>query len=135
LYFKNSTYKKYEGNFYGKTAMNFNTFALGIFSALFLLIGAIAFLIPENMPFLSTTYPYNLFRVNIGLIGIIMALFNDKTITKYSNLALGLVITYQAVASLLHIYPDDFFKYTILDNIVNMDIGLAMLLFSLIESD
>ena len=114
-----------------KTGMNFNILALGIFSALILLMGAMAFLMPENLPLLSTEYPYNLFRVNIGLIGIIMALFNDQKITRYSNFILGIIIAYQALASYLHLYPEEFFQWTFMDNIVNGDIGLAMILISL----
>jgi hypothetical protein len=113
--------------------MGLNILALGIFSVLILLLGAMGFLMPENISLLSTTYSYNLFRVDLGLVGIIVALTNDKTIIKYGNLSLGLVIAYQAFASLLNLYPEEYFQWTILDNILNADIGLAMILIGLFK--
>jgi hypothetical protein len=118
-----------------KTGMNFNTLGLGIFSTLILVIGTMVFFMPENLTLLSTTYPYNLFRVDLGLIGIIIALFNNKKISKYSNLALGTLIAYQAIASFSHFYPEEIFQWTILDDILNADIGLAMILLSFFEKD
>ncbi|MFL5731208.1 MAG: hypothetical protein ACJ75J_17095 [Cytophagaceae bacterium] len=115
--------------------MNFNTLVLGIFSALILFVGAMAFFIPENISLLSTLYPYNLFRVDIGMTGIILALFDRKKISRYSNIILGLVIAYQALASLLHLYPEEFFQWTILDDILNADIGLAMIIIGFSEKD
>jgi hypothetical protein len=112
--------------------MNFNLMALGIFSGLILLIGILAFFIPENLTLLSTAYPYNLFRVDLGLIGIIIALFNNKKLSRYSNFIWGMIIAYQAAASFLHLYPEEFFRWTIMDNILNEDIGLSMILISLI---
>jgi hypothetical protein len=113
--------------------MGLNILALGVFSVLILLLGTMGFLMPENISLLSTTYSYNLFRVDLGLVGIIVALTNDKTIIKYGNLGLGLVIAYQAFASLLNLYPEEYFQWTILDNILNADIGLAMILIGLFK--
>jgi hypothetical protein len=115
--------------------MSLNILALGIFSSLILLIGAIDFLLPEYVTILSTTYVCNLFRINLGLIGIIIALFNDKKLSKYSNFAFGMLLVYLAASSFFHISPQEFFHWTILDDVLNMDIGLAMILISLIEND
>jgi hypothetical protein len=118
-----------------KTGMKLNTLALGLFSVLIMLLGAMGFLMPENISVLSTTYAYNLFRVDLGLIGIIMALSGDKKIISYGNLGMGIILFYQASASFLGLYPIQHFQWTIVDDILNADIGLAMMLISLFEKD
>jgi hypothetical protein len=115
--------------------MNFNVLALGIFSALILLIGVADFLLPEYLTILSATYICNLFRINLGLIGIIIALFNHIKLSRHSNFVFGMLLTYLAVASFFHLFPEEFFQWTVLDDILNMDIGLAMVLISLIDLD
>jgi hypothetical protein len=115
--------------------MKLNTLALGIFSVLTLLLGAMGFLMPEYISLLSTTYAYNLFKVDLGLVGIIMALSGDRKIISLGNLGMGIIFFYQASASFLSLYPIQYFQWTIIDDILNADIGLAMMLISLYEKD
>jgi hypothetical protein len=118
-----------------QVGINLNTLALGVFSALMVALGAMGFLMPEKSTLLSTTYSYNLFRVDIGLIGIILALSGNKQIIILANLILGAIIAYQACASVMGLYPLQFFQWTILDDILNADMGLAMILLSLLEKE
>jgi hypothetical protein len=124
-----------QSSWHRKTGMKLNTLSLGLLSVLIMLLGAIGFLVPEYVSVLSTTYAYNLFRVDLGLIGIIMALSGDKRIIRYGNLGMGIIFFYQASASFLELYPIQHFQWTIVDDILNADIGLAMMLISLFEED
>ena len=115
--------------------MNFNTLALGIFSAIILLIGVMVFFLSDNMAMLSTTYLSNLFRTNIGLVGIIVALFNNKKYSRISNFILGILLAFQSLASSFNLFPEHFFQWTILDDILNVDIGATMIFTSFFEND
>jgi hypothetical protein len=115
--------------------MKLNTLALGIFSVFIMLLGAIGFLVPKYISVLSNSYAYNLFRVDLGLVGIIMALSGDRKIISYGNLGMGIIFFYQASASFLGLYPIQHFQWTIADDILNADIGLVMMLISLFEKD
>jgi hypothetical protein len=116
--------------------MNFNSLVLGSFSSLILFIGAMAFFMPEPLAFVSTAYSCNLLRVNLGVIGIIFALLNHQRFSPIANLVLGMILAYQAFAAFFHLYPEEYFQWAALDNILNMDIGLIMiLLFFLRKSE
>jgi len=115
--------------------MNINTIVLAVFSVLLMLIGGMAFLMPENIKILSTTYSYNLFRVDLGLLGIIIALSNHKQIIGLSNLIFGVIIAYQPIASTLQLFPIEYFQWTILDDVLNADMGLALILVSLLKKN
>jgi hypothetical protein len=111
---------------------NLNLLALYIFSSLILAAGGLAYFVPQLLTLLSNAPSYNLFRVNLGLIGIIMGLTYNYTLIKYFNFLVGLVYVYQVVASMLHLFPIEYFKWSTTDTIINTDLGLSFLLLSLL---
>jgi hypothetical protein len=114
-----------------KRIHHLNLLALYLFSLLILVISGLAYFAPDLLTLLSTTSYYNLFRVNLGMIGIIIALTNNNTLIRYFNFFLGLIYIYQIVASMLHLFPHEYFRWSTTDTIINTDIGLSLLLISM----
>jgi hypothetical protein len=111
---------------------NLNLLALYVFSSLILTAGGLAYFVPHLLKLISLTPSYNLFRVNLGLIGIIMALTYNYTLIKYFNFLVGAIYIYQVAASMLHLFPAEYFKWSTTDTIINTDIGISFLLVSLL---
>jgi hypothetical protein len=111
---------------------NLNLLALYLFSSLILAAGGLVYFAPDLLTLLSISPSYNLFRVNLGLIGIIIALTYNYTLIKYFNFLAGAIYVYQVVASMMHLFPEEHFKWSATDTIINTDIGLSFLFVSLL---
>jgi hypothetical protein len=108
-----------------------NFFTLAIFAPLLVLVGILGFIIPSDKSPTSGAAPYNIFHIAFGLIGAVIVLINHPIAIKTFNVGFGLIDLYQAVASYFGLFPQRLFKWTRVDDILHVVIGIALVLIGL----
>lgn len=103
-----------------------NYYVLLVFAPLLILIGVLGFLIPQNKSLTSGAPAYNLFHIASGLIGLVIVFFGDEIHFRAFNIAFGAMDLYQAVASFAHLFPEKYFRWTRVDDILHIVIGLIL---------
>ena len=103
-----------------------NYVALTIFAPLLILVGVAGFLIPVNQGLTSGAPPYNLFHILFGSIGLIVLWSRKEWLASFFNTGFGLIDLYQALASRVHLPPEQYFLWTRVDDILHIVIGLAL---------
>src|SRR5438105_1432397 len=108
-----------------------NKITLRIFAPLLVLVGILGFIIPPHLSLTSGAAAYNIFHILFGVIGIIFVLMKNDTLIRAFNLGFGLIDLYQAVASFTHLFPEQYFQWTRVDDALHIIIGLALVLIGL----
>ena len=103
-----------------------NYYLLLIFAPILILIGILGFLIPQNKSLTSGAPAYNLFHIAFGLIGLLIVLMGDDMAIRAFNIGFGTIDLYQAVASFAHLFPEKYFRWTRVDDILHVVIGLIL---------
>ena len=103
-----------------------NYYILLIFAPILILIGILGFLIPQNKSLTSGAPAYNLFHIAFGLIGLLLVLIGDDMLIRGFNIGFGAIDLYQAVASFAHLFPEKYFRWTRVDDILHVVIGLVL---------
>lgn len=103
-----------------------NTLTLAIFAPLLVLVGILGFVIPANKSLTSGETPYNIFHIGFGLIGVIIILIGYEGAIRAFNIGFGLIDLYQAVASFANLFPKQYFKWTRVDDLLHVAIGIAL---------
>lgn len=103
-----------------------NIFTLAVFAPLLVLVGILGFIIPAHKSPTSGAPPYNIFHMIFGVIGAVIVLINYPAAIKAFNVGFGLIDIYQAVASYLGLFPKRLFKWTRVDDILHVVIGIAL---------
>jgi hypothetical protein len=104
-----------------------NYYVLLIFAPLLILVGILGFLIPQNKSLTSGAPAYNVFHIVFGLIGLAFVLMKDETLIRGFNIGFGAIDLYQAVASFAHIFPEKYFRWTRVDDVLHVVIGLILI--------
>ncbi|MCG3160719.1 MAG: hypothetical protein JMDDDDMK_01794 [Acidobacteria bacterium] len=103
-----------------------NFLTLAIFAPILVLVGILGFIIPPDKSPTSGAAPYNIFHITFGVIGALIVLINHPSAIKAFNIGFGLIDLYQAIASHLGLFPKHIFKWTRVDDILHIVIGIAL---------
>lgn len=74
----------------------------------------------------SGAAPYNLFHLCFGLLGLLLVWSKKESLIITFNLGFGLIDLYQALASFVHLAPEQHFHWTRVDDILHIAIGTAL---------
>jgi hypothetical protein len=114
------------------TAKNsLNAITLRLFAPILVLAGVLGFITPPHLSLMSGATAYNIFHIVFGVIGIIFVLTKNETLIRSFNLGFGLIDLYQAAASFLHLFPEEYFQWKLADDILHIIIGAALVLIGL----
>jgi hypothetical protein len=107
----------------GKTL---NYWAVAVFSPVLILTGLAGFVLPATMSPTSGAPPYNVFHIVFGCLGVAAVLSAREALMQAFNVGFGLIDLYQVAASVLHLPPEQYFRWTRADDILHVLIGLAL---------
>ena len=105
-----------------------NYFTLAVFAPVLILVGVAGFLIPAQHSVTSGAPPYNIFHIIFGSVGLIVLWSTKERLVSFFNAGFGLIDLYQALASRLHLFPEQYFLWTKVDDILHILIGLALVI-------
>lgn len=106
-------------------SLNFIT--LAIFAPVLVLVGIAGFIVPVDQSLTSGATPYNIFHIVFGLLGLFCVWTRNEFLISSFNFGFGLIDLYQAVASFLHLPPEQYFLWTKVDDILHVVIGSVLL--------
>ncbi len=99
---------------------------LTVFAPILILIGISGFLIPPENAFTSGAKAYNLFHLVSGGIGLLLVLLRKENYIRAFNLGFGLIDLYQALASYAHLFPEEYFQWTRVDDVLHIVVGAVL---------
>jgi hypothetical protein len=94
-----------------------------VFAPLLILVGVLGFVVPPSAALTSGAPAYNVFHLASGALGLAAALSRGQTFIRGFNLSFGLVELYQAAAGLLHLFPEQHFRWTRADDALHIIVG------------
>jgi hypothetical protein len=115
----------------GANKKSANRLTLTVFAPLLILLAVAGFLIPAEKSLTSGATAYNIFHLIFGAVGIVILLLKEERWAIIFNLGFGLIDLYQALASYLHLFPERFFRWTRVDDISHVIVGLALVIVGL----
>jgi hypothetical protein len=113
----------------GRKSLNYKV--LMIFAPLLILTGALGFILPPQATPMSSEPAYNIFHLGAGFIGLLLIIFRYENPIRLFNIGFGLIDIYQVFASYAHIFPEQFFKWTRVDDILHAVVGIILVFIGL----
>lgn len=110
--------------------MKLNYFTLLIFAPILILTGILGFILPDSL--MSNAPSYNIFHIVFGIIGLICVLSRTDNLIRGFNISFGMIDLYQALASFLHWFPEQYFQWKTADDILHILIGGALIVIGLV---
>ena len=107
------------------TAARLNRVVLAILAVVLVVSGVVGLVSPGHQS-TSEAPAYDVFHLVAGAIGMILVLSNQATRIRRFNIVFGLIDLYQAVASVLHLFPAALFRWTTTDDAVHVAIGMGL---------
>lgn len=92
-----------------------------------ILVGLAGFIIPPEQSLTSGAPAYNVFHIIFGGLGLLLVRSRNERYICSFNAGFGLIDLYQAIASYLHLPPQQYFRWTTVDDILHIVIGIALL--------
>jgi hypothetical protein len=108
-----------------------NRIVVSVFAPLLILTGIAGFVVPEQYRLTSDATPYNLFHILFGAIGLFLVSTNKPRWPILFNIGFGLLDLYQALASVMSLWPERAFRWTYTDDILHVILGFALVLIGL----
>ncbi len=105
-----------------------NYFVLAIFAPLLVLVGILGFIIPANKSLTSSAPAYNIFHIVSGIVGLVILYSQQDAAIRAFNIGFGVIDLYQAAASFLHLFPEEYFGWKRADDVLHILIGAALVL-------
>jgi len=105
-----------------------NRITLAIFAPILILVGVAGFLIPAQQSLTSGAPAYNIFHLVFGALGLVLVWLASERLVSLFNAGFGLIDLYQALASRLDLFPEQYFLWTKVDDILHILIGLALVI-------
>jgi hypothetical protein len=105
-----------------------NRITLAIFAPILILVGVAGFLIRPQQSLTSGAAPYNIFHLIFGFLGLMLVLKATDRLVSFFNAGFGLIDLYQVLASRLHLFPEQYFLWTKVDDTLHILIGLALVI-------
>ena len=103
-----------------------NTLTVAVFAPILVAVGILGFVIPPDKAMTSGAPLYNVFHIAFGLIGILLVFGGNDTAIRTFNIGFGSIDLYQAVASRRHWLPEKVFRWTKVDDLLHVAIGLFL---------
>lgn len=101
---------------------------LFFFAPVLILVGVSGFVLPAGSTPTSSEPFYNIFHIVSGLIGLSLVVSRYEIPIRAFNIGFGLIDIYQFIASRAHLFPEQFFKWTPVDDILHIVVGVILLL-------
>ena len=108
-----------------------NRVVLAIFAPILVVAGILGFVVPADMSVVSGAPAYNVFHLVAGVIGLAIVLVNNPALASTFNVGFGLIDVYQAVASVAHLFPERWFLWTRVDDVLHVVIGIGLVVVGL----
>jgi hypothetical protein len=105
--------------------MQLNYFTLLIFAPILILTGISGFILPDGL--MSNAPAYDIFHIVFGLIGLICVVSKKGNLIRTFNMGFGLIDLYQALASFMNWFPEEYFQWKTADDILHIVIGSALI--------
>ena len=105
-----------------------NTLIIAVFAPILVAVGILGFFIPPKKAVTSGAPLYNVFHIVFGLIGIALAVTGDDSAIRTFNIGFGALDLYQAVASRRHWWPESIFRWTKVDDLLHVLVGLLLVI-------
>lgn len=115
-----------------KKTLNYKV--LLVFAPVLILIGVLGFLIPPEKAFTSGAPVYNLLHLVFGAIGLLILFAGNEKYIRLFNIGFGLIDLFQALSSFTHLFPEQYFRWTRVDDILHIVIGAGLILVGLYGS-
>lgn len=109
--------------------MKLNYFTLLIFAPVLILTGISGFILPGAL--MSNAASYNIFHIMFGFIGLVCVLSKKENLIRGFNIGFGLIDLYQALASFMNWFPEQYFQWKTADDILHILIGGALVAIGL----
>ena len=106
-----------------------NPITLTVFAPLLILVGISGFILPEQPT--STAAAYNIFHIAFGAMGLLFVLMKSDQLILGFNIGFGAIDLYQALASMIGIFPERFFRWTAVDDVLHIIIGAGLVLIGI----
>lgn len=84
--------------------------------------------IPARQSLTSGANAYNVFHLLFGFVGLVLVWSAKERLISLFNAGFGLVDLYQALASRLHLFPEQYFLWTKVDDLLHILIGLVLVI-------
>lgn len=97
-----------------------------IFAPVLILTGILGFVIPTDKGLMSGAPAYNIFHIIAGSVGLLLVLAKDEDFIRAFNIGFGLIDLYQAVASFMHLFPEQAFLWKPADDVLHIVIGAGL---------
>lgn len=108
------------------TEKSLNYKVLLVFAPILILIGILAFVIPEEKALTSGATSYNVFHLIFGAIGLVLLFFRNENSIRFFNVGFGLIDLYQAFAAFTNLFPIRQFQWTRVDDVLHIIVGAAL---------
>lgn len=109
-----------------------NAIVLLIFATILILTGILGFLVPAGKGLMSGAPAYNIFHIAAGSIGLLLVLASkQENLIRAFNVGFGGIDLYQFAASVLHVFPEQLFRWQPADDVVHILIGTGLVLVGL----
>jgi hypothetical protein len=99
-----------------------------IFAPLLIITGIAGFVVPAEYSLMSNATPYNLFHIIFGAIGLMLLQTKSDLAASSFNLGFGVIDLYQALASVIGLWPIQYFYWTYADDVVHVILGFALVI-------
>lgn len=109
-----------------------NVTVLRLFAPVLLVVGVLGFVLPESMALTSGAAAYNVFHLVFGAIGLGCLFSKQLPVVRAFNAGFGAIDLYQALASVVGLWPKALFGWKTADDVLHVVIGLGLLLVGLL---
>lgn len=96
-----------------------------------ILIGILGFVMPPEKALTSGAPVYNLLHLVFGATGLLILFAGREKYIRLFNAGFGLIDLFQALASLAHVFPEQYFRWTPVDDVLHVVIGAGLILVGL----
>lgn len=103
-----------------------NTLTIAVFAPILVIVGVLGFVIPADKSATSGEPAYNIFHIVFGVTGIVLAFTDNDAAIRTFNIGFGAIDLYQAAASRWHWWPEKLFRWTKVDDVLHIVIGLVL---------
>ena len=97
-----------------------------VFAPILILIGILGFVVPPEKSPTSGAAAYNLLHLVFGAIGLFLLFYRNENYIRVFNIGFGLIDLYQALASFTGIFPQEYFRWTRVDDVLHIVVGAAL---------
>lgn len=109
-----------------------NVQLLKLFAPILVVVGVLGFVTPPDLTLTSGAPAYNVFHLVFGVIGVGCAFSNRLPAARAFNLGFGAIDLYQALASVLSLWPKELFAWKRADDVLHVVIGLLLVLVAVL---